>query len=178
MDPVIDAALRTALSLLFVAAAAHKLRDLGQFRATLAEYHLLPPRLVPFGALAVVVMELTLAATLLAPPLRRSSLVAAAAVLSIYGGAMEVNLARGRRHIDCGCTGPAARRPISGWLVARNATVAAAALAGLIPVSPRPFSWVDGVTVAGATATLAALYASLDRMLALAPARARLRGGA
>jgi len=37
---------------------------------------------------------------------------------------------------------------------------------------------VDGITVAGATATLAALYASLDRMLALAPARARLRGGA
>ena len=41
MDPVIDAALRTALSLLFVAAAAHKLRDMGQFRTTLAEYHLL-----------------------------------------------------------------------------------------------------------------------------------------
>jgi len=89
-----------------------------------------------------------------------------------------VNLARGRRHIDCGCAGPAARRPISGWLVARNATVAAAALGGLIPASPRPFSWVDGITVAGATATLAALYASLDRIVALAPARARLRGGA
>src|SRR5712692_482521 len=177
MDPVIDAALRTALSLLFVAAAAHKLRDLGQFRATLAEYHLLPPRLVPFGAVAVVMMELTLAATLLAPPLRMSSLVAAAGVLSIYGGAMGVNLARGRRHIDCGCAGPAARRPISALLVARNAVLAAAALGGLVPVSTRPLSWVDGVTVLGATGTLAALYFAFDRLLMLAPARAMLRGG-
>jgi len=34
------------------------------------------------------------------------------------------------------------------------------------------------VTVAGATAVLAALYASLDRMIAHAPGLARLRGGA
>ena len=177
MDPVIDAALRTGLSVLFLAAAVHKLRDLARFRATLAEYHLLPPRLVPFGAIALVAAELGLAVTLVAPPLRTASLVAAAGLLLIYGGAMAVNLARGRRHIDCGCAGPAARRPISGGLVARNAVLVAAALGGLLPVSPRPLFWVDAVTVLGATATLATLYAALDRLLALAPTRAMLRGG-
>jgi len=177
MDPVIDTALRTGLSVLFLAAAVHKLRDLARFRATLAEYHLLSPRLVPLGALVLVVTELGLAVTLVAPPLRRAALLAAAGLLSIYGGAMAVNLARGRRHIDCGCAGPATRRPIGGVLVTRNAVLAAAALGGLVPVSPRPLSWVDGITVLGATATLAALYAAVDRLLALTPARALLRGG-
>jgi Methylamine utilisation protein MauE len=177
MDPVIDAALRTGLSVLFLAAAVHKLRDLARFRATLVEYHLLPPRLVPCGAIALVAAELGLAVTLVAPPLRTASLAAAAGLLLIYGGAMAVNLARGRRHIDCGCAGPAARRPISGGLVARNAVLAAAAFGGLLPVSPRPLFWVDAVTVLGATATLATLYAALDRLLALAPTRAMLRGG-
>ena len=177
MDPVIDTALRAGLSVLFLAAAVHKLRDLARFRATLAEYHLLSRRLVPLGALVLVVTELGLAVTLVAPPLRRAALLAAAGLLSIYGGAMAVNLARGRRHIDCGCAGPATRRPIGGVLVTRNAVLAAAALGGLVPVSPRPLSWVDGITVLGATATLAALYAAVDRLLALTPARALLRGG-
>jgi len=177
MDPVIDTALRAGLSVLFLAAAVHKLRDLARFRATLAEYHLLSPRLVPLGAIVLVVTELGLAVTLVAPPLRRAALIAAAGLLSIYGGAMAVNLARGRRHIDCGCARPAARRPIGGVLVTRNAVLAAAALGGLLPVSPRSLSWVDGITVLGATATLAALYVAVDRLLALAPARALLRGG-
>ncbi len=177
MDPVIDMALRTALAVLFLAAALHKLRDLARFRATLAAYHVLPPQLVPLGALALAATELGLAITLAAPQLRSPSLVAAAGLLSIYGGAMAVNLARGRRDIDCGCAGPTARRPISSALVVRNAVLAAAALGGLLPVSPRPLSWVDGITVLGATVTLAALYPTFDRLLALAPSRAMLRGG-
>jgi len=177
MDPVIDTALRAGFAVLFLAAAFHKIRDLARFRATLAAYRLLPPRLVAPGALALAVTELGLAVALAAPPLRGPSLLAAAGLLSIYGGAMAVNLARGRRDIDCGCAGPAARRPISGVLVARNAVLAAVALGGLLPVSPRPLSWVDGITVVGATVTLAALYPAFDRLLALAPRRAMLRGG-
>jgi hypothetical protein len=42
MDPVFDSTLRAALALLFLVAAAHKLRDLGRFRATLADYRVLP----------------------------------------------------------------------------------------------------------------------------------------
>ena len=56
--------------------------------------------------------------------------------------------------------------------------VAAAALTAVAPVRPRPLVWVDVLTVLGATGTLAALYASADRLLAHAPALARLRGEA
>jgi len=126
----------------------------------------------------VIGVEVVVAIALLAPARRAPGPVAAAAVLAVYGAAIAVNLARGRRHIDCGCVGPAVRRPISGWLVARNAALAAAALAAVAPVRPRPLVWVDALTVMGATATLAALYASVDRLLAHAPALARLRGEA
>ena len=178
IDPAVDAALRAAFALLFLVAANHKLRDPGRFRTTLAEYRLLPGPVVPLAAMLVIGVEVVVAIALVASARRTPGPVAAAAVLAVYGAAIAVNLARGRRHIDCGCVGPAVRRPISGWLVARNAALAAAALAAVAPVRPRPLVWVDALTVMGATATLAALYASVDRLLAHAPALARLRGEA
>ena len=178
MDPVIDVTLRTALALLFFVAAGHKLQDLGRFGATLAEYRLLPARLVPLAAALVVAVEVAAAGALLVPGARAAGLLSAATLLVVYGAAVAINLARGRRHIDCGCAGPAGRRPISGALVARNAALATLALAGLVPVRPRALLWVDALTVAGATAALAAFYAALDRMIVFAPGLARLRGDA
>jgi hypothetical protein len=178
MDPVIEATLRAALALLFLAAAAHKLRDRRRFRATLAAYRLLPAALVPVAAALVPGVELAVAAALATPALPAAGPLAAAALLLVYAGAVAVNLARGRRHIDCGCGGPAARRPIGGWLVARNAALAAAALAALAPPRARSLLWIDAVTVLGATAALAVLWVSLDRLLAAGPASARLRGDA
>ena len=131
---------------------------------------------VVLWAAVVLLACVVVAIALVASARRAPGPVAAAAVLVVYGAAIAVNLARGRRHIDCGCAGPAVRRPISGWLVARNAALAAAALAAVAPVRPRPLVWVDVLTVMGATATLAALYASVDRLLAHAPVLARLRG--
>jgi hypothetical protein len=178
MDPVLDIVLRTALALLFLVAAGHKLRDLGHFRATLADYRLLPATLTRPAAVVVTGAELAVAAALIVPGPRRLGLAGAAGLLVVYAFAVAVNLARGRRDLDCGCAGPAARRAISGWLVARNAVLAVFALAGLVPVHARALLWVDVVTVAGATLVLAALYAALDRMLGHAPALARLKADA
>ena len=89
--------------------------------------------------------------------------------------AIGVNLARGRRHIDCGCAGPHARRPIGPGLVVRNTVLAAVALAALAPVYDRPLVWVDALTVSGAVLALAALYVAADRLMAYGPALARLR---
>jgi hypothetical protein len=175
MDPVVDATLRAALALLFGAAAMHKLRDLRRFRATLADYQLVPLRFVPLVALGLAGIEAIAAATLVATPARRATALAAAALLLVYGAAIGINLVRGRRHIDCGCAGPAASRPLSGWLVARNVLLAALALAGTAPLQPRPLLWIDGFTVVAASVVLAALYASFDRMLADAPLLARVR---
>ena len=157
VDPAIDLTVRAALALLFLVAAAHKLRDRAAFRATFAEYRILPEAistLVPLAELAVAVLLLVPAASALGE-------IGAAALLLLYGAAVGVNLARGRRHIDCGCAGPYARRPIGGGIVVRNALLAASALA-----------------VSGAVLALAALYLATDRLMAHAPALARLREAA
>jgi Methylamine utilisation protein MauE len=173
MDPVIDLTLRAALGLLFAVAAAHKLRDPRRFAATLAEYRVLPAGLAGAASALLVALELAVVAALVVD--RRLGLAGAAALLGLYAGAMATNLARGRRHIDCGCAGPAARRPISGWLVVRNVMLACVALAGLAPIGPRTLLWIDGCTVVAATATLAACWTAADRLLALAPGLAQLR---
>lgn len=176
VDPVIDVALRASLAVLFAAAATHKARDPRRFRATVAAYRLLPAVLATPAALVLCASEIGVAMALVTPGARSAGLLGAALLLALYAGAIGINLGRGRRDLDCGCAGPTVRRPINGWLVARNAIFAAFALAGLAPVAPRPLVWVDALTILGSTATLAALYASVDRMLANLPGLARVRG--
>jgi len=175
MDPAIEAALRGALALLFAVAARHKARDLDGFRATLAEYRLLPEGAASVAARLVIVAEVAASVALLVPVLRAPGPFLAAGLLAVYTGAIAINLARGRRDIDCGCAGPALRQPLSGWLLGRNGILLAAALACLVPLRPRPLVWVDALTVTGAVAALAAFYGALDRLVANAPRLAHLR---
>src|SRR2546425_10159919 len=121
MDPVIDFTLRTALALLCFVAAGHKLRDRDRFRATLAEYRLLPAGLVPLAAALVVAVEVAAAGALLVPGARAAGLVAAAALLVLYGAAIAINLARGRRDIDCGCAGRSEERRVGKECRSRRA---------------------------------------------------------
>jgi len=173
MDPVIDATVRAALALLLLAAAAHKIRDPARFQATVADYRLLPPPLVTIGAAILVLSEFAVPVALVVA--RAWGLASAATLLGLYAAAIAVNLGRGRRHLDCGCTGPALRRPISGWLVLRNLLLVAIALADLAPVAMRPLVWIDRLTIVSATAAFAACWMATDRLLATAPGIARLR---
>ena len=174
LDPVLLATLRAALALLLGAAALHKLRDRAGFTAVLAEYRVLPARLLHSAVWLVPVLEAGLAFALLLPgPFGPS---AAALLLALYGGAIALNLARGRRELDCGCLGPSLRQPISGALVARNAGLVAAALVCLLPAAPRALVWLDAATIVAATACLALFWHGAHRVLALRPRLAALRG--
>ncbi|HME73146.1 MAG TPA: MauE/DoxX family redox-associated membrane protein [Myxococcota bacterium] len=175
MDPVVDRTLRGALALLFLVAAAHKLRAPVAFRAQLADYRLVPGRATQAVAAAVVAGELTTGLAFIAPPLRVAAAGAALVLLCAYSFAIALNLMRGRRDIDCGCSGLALRQPLTPWLLARNAVLAGIAVVCLAPVRDRTLLWVDAVTVLGGVGVLAALYAASNRMLANAPALARLR---
>ena len=176
MDPVLAVVLRGALALLLVAAALHKLRDRDAFRATLEAYALLPAPLLSPLARAVPLLELSAAALLVTSRAAPAGGALAALLLAVYALAMGVNLLRGRRDLDCGCMGPGARSTVGPGLVVRNLVLLFAALAaGFFPVQARLLVWVDFVTVPLAIAVLAALYASAERLLALAPAVAALR---
>jgi hypothetical protein len=172
LDPVLGLALRGGLALLLGSAAWHKLRDLGAFRSALEGYRLLPEPLLGFAALALIAAEIVSAGALVRAP---TGGYAAAALLALYSLAIGVNLARGRREIDCGCFGPAARQPLSLALVLRNLVLLALALACALPETPRPLVWVDALTIAAALGFGALVHGSVNALLANAPRLRALR---
>jgi hypothetical protein len=168
MDPVIGLALRALVAGLLGSAALAKLRDLRGFAAAVAGYRLLPGALAGPAAAAFVAAELALTVALWTP-LRVEAALGAAALLALYALAIAVNLARGRRDIDCGCGGPLGRQSLSEGLVLRNLLWTAAALACALPEAPRALAWLDAVTLGAAVAAGAALHAAAGALLA--PAR-------
>ena len=175
LDPALGGAASAALALVFAHAAWHKLRDLGAFTASVAAYELVPAPLAALAATQLVVCEAVLFGTLLLPRARMGAAIAALALLALYSGAIAVNLARGRRDLDCGCTGPALRQPLSGWLLARNAALGALALGAALPQAPRALGAVDALPISGAALALFALHLAANQLAANAPASRALR---
>jgi hypothetical protein len=179
-DPAVALVVRAGLVLLFASAAAHKLRDRAAFAGVLAAYRLLPEAVVPAATIVVALGELAVAAGLalgsvVVGPLGALGLLAvysAIALLAIYALAIGVNLARGRRTIDCGCGALGARQPIGEWLLARNAFLAVAAASLLRPVAGRVLSWIDVLSIAGAVVVAASVWTAAH---ALAAAAERVR---
>ncbi len=169
IDPTLLAVLRGALALLLLGAAFHKLRDTRGFRAVLADYRLLPARGVPIAALVLTGIEFALGTALLIPATGSAAALAAAALLAAYAGAIALNLARGRRHVACGCAGPAGEQTLHVGLVVRNGLLVAAALLAASSAATRPLVWLDAVTGLGGVALLALVYSGAD--IALANAR-------
>jgi len=178
LDPALELIARGALALLLGAGAIGKARDLAAFRAAIEGYELLPPRAAGAAAFTFTACEALLAAALLAPAslgVRALALLGAAALFVAYGVAIAINLARGRREIECGCGGAAAHVPLSGWLVARNVALVAAALACLGGATDRSLGAVDAITVAGGIALLALLWIALHGLLAWSAAIERMQ---
>jgi hypothetical protein len=168
LDPAIQTALRLALGLLFLTSAWHKIRDFARFRSALANYRILPPRWATASGAAFAAAELCVGFSLLAAAAPRTAALAAAALLGIYSGAIALNLARGRREIDCGCAGPRARRPLSAGLLARNAVLIFLAALCALPLADRTFVWIDALTVTASVASMALLYGAIEATLASA----------
>jgi hypothetical protein len=178
LDPAVVWTLRLALALVFAGAVRHKVAAPADFAAAVRAYRLVPAATAGVVAALLVVAEAAAAVLLLWPGGLGLGAAVAAGLLGLYAAAIGVNLARGRRDLDCGCAGPAARRPVSGALVARNLVYLAAALALLAPAGARALVWLDAATVAFATATLAALATGVGHLDANRPAVARARGTA
>lgn len=175
LDPVPSLVLRLCLGLLLLVSCWGKLRDLAGFRGAVANYRLLPTALVGAASVALLFAELVAGMALLAPAAARAGAGLAAGLLALYSAAIAVNLARGRREMDCGCAGPGRRRALSGALVARNAVLVLAAALCALPQTGREWLWVDVFTLVAGVASLSVLYASVDATLANAPRLRALR---
>ena len=169
VDPIAAWLARLALAGMFAGAALHKWRDLGAFTGALAAHRLVPDAASGVLARAFAACETAVAALLLVPATAPRAACAAAALLALYSGAIAINLARGRREIDCGCsTRP---QPLSGGLLVRNAALAAAAIPAALPASGRALVWVDALSAAAGLAALALLWLAAQTLVFGAPAR-------
>lgn len=167
MDPILSTLGRVALALLFAGAARHKLRDMARFEAVLGDYQVLPRFAVAIAARAIVAVELILVLALLVPATSEIAALCIAGLLALYSGGIALNLARGRREIDCGCGGPAEQR-LGPGILARNTLLIGIALASALPSIPRSLTWIDGLTLIFGVATIALLWQANARLMALA----------
>jgi len=177
IDPVISLTIRLALTLLFSAAAWHKLSNHARFVASVRAYRLLPNRWLSLAAWFFPALELGIAIGLLYPPTTETAAYAAVVLLAVYSFAIWRNLTPDRRQIDCGCFASSTRVPLSAWLVGRNILLILSACALVIPNRPRALVWVDGLTVLAALLSLWILWSAGQRIATTGPALRRIGGG-
>jgi len=131
---------------------------------------------VPAAAVALPVAELAIAAGLLWSTSRPYAGILAFLLIGAYALAIAINLARGRKDIDCGCSGPAMRQPLQPALLARNLLLAIVALCALLPMLDRPLGLLDNFVMIAAGTVLVLLYTTTDLWLANRPLLLKLSG--
>ena len=87
----------------------------------------------------------------------------AAALLIGYAAAIAINLIRGRSYIDCGCGDTP--QMLSGWLLLRNAMLAAGAFTVTLPTPSAAFSWFDLLIAVPAFIVICVIYMTVEQLL-------------
>jgi hypothetical protein len=179
LDPTFGYLICIGMTLLFAAAGWHKLRSLEGFTEVFVAYRVLPEGWGRRVAWLIPCLELAIAAALPWEMTRRWALTAAVGLLIAYAAALGLNLARGRRELDCGCGTIGSRRSIAGWMVWRNLAIATIAAIAALPWVWRPLNGADALTVVGGLAAIAALYVAVDQLLGeISPKSVRMGGRA
>ncbi|WP_305036245.1 MauE/DoxX family redox-associated membrane protein [Novosphingobium sp. EMRT-2] len=164
------------VGLVFVHAGASKLLHRDVLPGVIANYRLLPDALVAPVAAVLPWGELALGLALLAggPPF---AVVPALVLLGLFAGAMAVNIARGRRSIDCGC-GRSQLRQTLGWpLVARNIVLMILVALRLPAALPSTGLELAIAIVGGVSLFVLYLLFNAIAALAVSPVAARVNAG-
>jgi len=175
IDPSIIGIACATGAAVFIGSAAMKFADLGEFRAAVENYRIVPEWIAAPIAWMVPILETAGAAGLMFTVTRASAALLLLGLIAMFTGAIAFNLARGRRDIDCGCFGPMMRQRLSGWLIVRNATLALLVAVAIGLEDGRALSALDYATIIPATAALVMLYAAANYLLANLPAIEALR---
>jgi Methylamine utilisation protein MauE len=165
LDPVAGYSIVCGIALLFALAGSNKLRNPAQFAEVFSAYRVLPEPFARRTAWFIPAMELAIALALPWEACRPWAPVAAIGFLIAYAAGISLNLARGRRELDCGCGAAGNRRSIAPWMVWRNLVLGLALAVAALPWSARPMTGLDLLTVIGALSAAAMLYAAVDRLL-------------
>jgi uncharacterized membrane protein YphA (DoxX/SURF4 family) len=145
------------LSYLFLVGGWQKRADTAYFQQVITDYRLLPASWSPLLARAIPIVEICAGLALLIPALQLIALATVATLLAVYTLAIALNIARGRRDLDCGCAGPGQEQTISGWLLGRNLILISLALLSVPALQQLSMDWL-GWSLALLGATLLALF--------------------
>ena len=167
--PQVHIAIRTLIALVFLLAAIGKARNFVAFQGVLGNYRLLPQSLVVPAAVILPPLEAAIAAGLLTGLAIPWPVAAAMFLLTLFAGAMGINILRGRRHIDCGCFQSALKQHLSWTLVVRNAILVLLLQMALGPMPVIAAAWttIEGLLVGG---VLFVILQSLDILWSIVPA--------
>ena len=132
------ALVRAAVAVLLGTAALAKARHFATFLDALRGYAIVPQRLLPAAAAAVIAAEAVCAAALIAGVAVPVALVSSAALLLAFAAAVAVTLRR-RRPLECGCLGGVLEVRMDAFAVIANTGIALAAIAAsTAPVAALP----------------------------------------
>ena len=163
---------RSITAVILLVAAVSKLGTHEELAAIIDNYRLLPHRLSLVVARELPVAEMIIAGMLLTRSGTKYAGVAAAVLFVIFGGAMAINLLRGRANIACGCFGASQSSPIKWRYVIRNVVLSACALVGVEQFWPagvsHPLAISDELAaLLAASVTLACYWMALTSAMML-----------
>ena len=176
IHPILTLSASLIVAVILFAAASHKLRAPLRFARQLEDYDLLPPAAIATAARAVPLVEVLIAIALLIPAGRAWGGASAVLLLALYTAAIAINLRRGRRDIDCGCSGPGLERPITGALVLRNTVLIALALLAALPMSAAALHGFGLFLIAAVVAAGLILYTAIEGLASNQPRLKSLSG--
>ena len=151
MPVAVDVVARLVLAAVFAVAAVGKLIDLAGSKAAMEQFGLPGPVASAAGSVLPAV-EGVLAVMLLIDSTARLAALAAAGLLAVFVAAMARLMARGEA-AECHCFGALHSAPVGWRTLARNAVLAAVALAAALATRQGAVSgWIAGLHGAGALA--------------------------
>ncbi|SAK68102.1 methylamine utilization protein MauE [Caballeronia temeraria] len=182
IDPVILMVCIASATIIALASAVPKWRELSRYRASLEAFALLPSFTVTPLSFVFPALETAGAIGLLFADTRMVSAIVLAALFALFGVALAVNVLRGHTDIDCGCSGfiaanasERAPKSIGWWHVARALMLAVLAAAALVPASGRALMAFDYLSAGACTLFAVAAWFTLDVLLVNLPKLDSLR---
>lgn len=167
LDPLFHLLLRLGFATLWGLAVVDKILSWPRFLSTLQAYRIVPSVYARGAAILVVVLEAGLAVSLAFSPTAPQAALGSAALLALYGALINRELRAHRYDHSCGCLGRAGEERLHAGLVVRNLVLAGLVLLVVLPVTSRPWSWVDTCTLCVGLPVLGLLYVAVDALLAL-----------
>lgn len=151
MAELVALGFRFLLAIVFTLAGLAKLHHRTEFAEAVRRYDLLPPRLVAPIAATIPLIELASGASIGVGFATSIVALLLALLLSVFAGAVAINMLRGR-DIDCGCFTRVSPRRITWTTVLKSALLALAA-AVVAFEAPRVLS-VDSIAFGATGATV------------------------